>query len=120
MRIAVTGSRGLIGASLVQHLRSEGHEVTRIVRGRAQPDEVLWNPEEGTIEADKLTGVDAVVHLAGAGVGDHRWSASYKKSILSSRVNGTTDAGRGSLSVAARTGSHGERVGRGVLRITGR
>jgi uncharacterized protein len=63
--------------------------VTRIVRGKAQPDEVLWNPEEGTIEADKLRGVEAVVHLAGAGVGDHRWSASYKKSILSSRVNGT-------------------------------
>lgn len=64
--------------------------MSRIVRGKAQPDEVLWNPEEGTIEADKLRGVDAVVHLAGAGVGDHRWSASYKKSILSSRVNGTT------------------------------
>jgi NAD dependent epimerase/dehydratase family enzyme len=90
VRIAVTGSRGLIGASLVPHLRSEGHEVTRIVRGKAQPDEVSWNPEEGTIEADKLRGVDAVVHLAGAGVGDHLWSAAYKKSILSSRVNGTT------------------------------
>ncbi len=90
MRIAVTGSRGLIGASLVPHLRSQGHEVTRIVRGKAQPDEVLWNPEEGTIETDKLRGVDAVVHLAGVGVGDHLWSASYKKSILSSRVNGTT------------------------------
>jgi uncharacterized protein len=90
MRIAVTGSRGLIGASLVPHLRSQGHEVTRIVRGKAQPDELLWNPEEGTIEADKLRGVDAVVHLAGVGVGDHLWSASYKKSILSSRVNGTT------------------------------
>jgi uncharacterized protein (TIGR01777 family) len=90
VRIAVTGSRGLIGASLVPHFRSGGHEVTRIVRGKAQPDEILWNPEEGTIEADKLRGVDAVVHLAGAGVGDHRWSASYKKSILSSRVNGTT------------------------------
>ena len=90
MRIAVTGSRGLIGASLVPHLRSEGHEVTRIVRGRAEPDEIRWNPEEWSIEADKLRGVDAVVHLAGAGVGDHRWSASYKKSILSSRVSGTT------------------------------
>ena len=64
--------------------------MTRIVRGKAQPDEVLWNPEEGTIETDKLRGVDAVVHLAGVGVGDHLWSASYKKSILSSRVNGTT------------------------------
>jgi uncharacterized protein (TIGR01777 family) len=90
VRIALTGSRGLIGASLVPHLRSAGHEVTRIVRGKAHPDEVLWNPEEGTIEADKLRGVDAVVHLAGAGVGDHRWSASYKNSILSSRVSGTT------------------------------
>jgi uncharacterized protein (TIGR01777 family) len=86
----VTGSRGLIGTSLVTRLRSEGHEVVRIVRGRAEPDEITWNPEEGTIDAEALRGVDAVVHLAGAGVGDHRWSASYKKTILSSRVNGTT------------------------------
>ena len=90
MRIAVTGSRGLIGTSLVPYLRSEGHEVIRIVRGTAEPDEITWNPEEGTIDADALRGVDAVVHLAGAGVGDHRWSASYKKTILSSRVKGTT------------------------------
>jgi len=86
----VTGSRGLIGTSLVPYLRSEGHEVIRIVRGTAEPDEITWNPEEGTIDADALRGVDAVVHLAGAGVGDHRWSASYKKTILSSRVKGTT------------------------------
>jgi len=90
VRIAVTGSRGLIGTSLVPYLRSEGHEVIRIVRGTAEPDEITWNPEEGTIDADALRGVDAVVHLAGAGVGDHRWSASYKKTILSSRVKGTT------------------------------
>lgn len=90
MRIAVTGSRGLIGTLLLPHLRSEGHEVVRIVRGRGEPDEITWNPEGGTIDADTLRGVDAVVHLAGAGVGDHRWSASYKKTILSSRVNGTT------------------------------
>jgi uncharacterized protein (TIGR01777 family) len=64
--------------------------VIRIVRGTAEPDEITWNPEEGTIDADALRGVDAVVHLAGAGVGDHRWSASYKKTILSSRVKGTT------------------------------
>jgi hypothetical protein len=64
--------------------------VIRIVRGTAEPDEITWNPEEGTIDADALRGVDAVVHLAGAGVGDHRWSASYKRTILSSRVNGTT------------------------------
>jgi uncharacterized protein (TIGR01777 family) len=90
MRIAITGSRGLIGASLVPLLRSEGHEVVRIVRGRAEPDEIAWNPEESTIDTAALCGVGGVVHLAGAGVGDHRWSDSYKKTILSSRVDGTT------------------------------
>jgi hypothetical protein len=89
MRIAVTGSRGLIGTALVRHLRAAGHEVIRIVRGSAQLDAIPWNPVEGTINAGMLNGVDAVVHLAGAGVGDHRWSASYKQTILSSRVNGT-------------------------------
>jgi uncharacterized protein (TIGR01777 family) len=90
VRIAVTGSRGLVGTSLVPQLRSGGHEVVRIVRGRAAPDEVAWDPEQRTIDTDQLRGVDGVVHLAGAGVGDHRWSASYKKAILSSRVDGTT------------------------------
>jgi uncharacterized protein (TIGR01777 family) len=90
MRIAITGSRGLIGSSLAPLLRSQGHEVVRIVRGRAQPDEIGWNPEAGTLDAAALCGVDGVVHLAGAGVGDHRWSASYKRTILSSRVDGTT------------------------------
>jgi uncharacterized protein len=90
VKIALTGSRGLIGTSLVPHLRSQGHEVVRIVRGTAEPDEIVWNPEEGTIDATTLHGVDAVVHLAGAGVADHRWSASYKAAILSSRVDGTT------------------------------
>ena len=52
--------------------------------------DVLWNPREGTLEIDKLRGVDAVVHLAGAGVGDHLWSARYKETILSSRVEGTS------------------------------
>jgi uncharacterized protein (TIGR01777 family) len=90
VRIAITGSRGLIGSMLVPHLRAEGHEVVPIVRGGAEPDSITWDPEEGIIDADALHGVDVVVHLAGAGVGDHRWSASYKRTILSSRVNGTT------------------------------
>jgi uncharacterized protein (TIGR01777 family) len=75
---------------LVPHLRAEGHQVVPIVRGRAAPNEITWDPEAGVIDADALRGVDAVVHLAGAGVGDHRWSASYKRTILSSRVKGTT------------------------------
>ena len=90
MRIAVTGSRGLIGSMLNPHLRAEGHDVVPIVRGRAEPGAITWDPEAGIIDQEALHGVDAVVHLAGAGVGDHRWSASYKRTILSSRVSGTT------------------------------
>jgi uncharacterized protein (TIGR01777 family) len=90
MKIAVTGSRGLIGSALVPHLRASGHDVVRIVRERATGTDISWDPGERTIEADKLEDVDAVVHLAGAGVGDHRWSAAYKQAILSSRVDGTT------------------------------
>jgi uncharacterized protein len=90
MKVAITGSTGLIGSALLPHLRSQGHEVVRIVRGEPEPGDVLWNPQAGTIEIDELRGVDAVVHLAGAGVGDHLWSARYKETILSSRVVGTS------------------------------
>jgi hypothetical protein len=94
MKIAVTGSRGLIGSSLVPHLRAQGHEVVRIVRGKAAADEVLWDPTQGAIDAAKLHGVEAAVHLAGAGVGDRRWSPRYKQIILSSRVDGTSTLAR--------------------------
>jgi uncharacterized protein (TIGR01777 family) len=90
MKIAVTGSGGLIGSSLVPYLRSRGHQVVPVVRGKAAADEVLWDPRKGTIETDRLQGIDAAVHLAGAGVGDRRWSPGYKQEILSSRVRGTT------------------------------
>lgn len=90
MRVAITGSRGLIGSGLVPRLRAGGHEVVRIVREEASADDILWSPPERSIDTKKLDGVDAVVHLAGAGVGDHRWSEGYKHTILSSRVDGTT------------------------------
>jgi uncharacterized protein (TIGR01777 family) len=90
VKIAITGSRGLIGSQLVPHWRAQGHEVLRIVRGEAAADEILWDPVRRVIEADKLRGVEAVVHLAGAGVGDRRWSPRYKEEILSSRVAGTS------------------------------
>jgi uncharacterized protein len=64
--------------------------VVRIVRGVGGADDISWDPQGGHIDAEGLEGVDAVVHLAGAGVGDHRWNAGYKKAILSSRVDGTT------------------------------
>ena len=90
MKIAITGSRGLIGSSLIPHLEAAGHEIVRIVRGSAQGDDVRWDPPNRRIDADKLDGVEAVVHLAGAGVADRRWSSSYKREILASRVDGTT------------------------------
>jgi len=90
MRIAITGASGLIGSALVPHLRSEGHEVFRLVRRSATaPDEISWDPATGTVDLKALQGVEGVIHLAGAGVGDHRWSDAYKKEILDSRVNGT-------------------------------
>ena len=90
MRIAVTGSSGLIGSALVPHLRAAGHEVQRVVRrASSAPDEITWDPTKGTIDLAALNGVDGVVHLAGAGVGDHRWSDDYKREILNSRVDST-------------------------------
>ena len=89
MNVAITGSTGLIGSALVPRLRADGHRVIRIVRRAPGDDEVQWNPNGGTIDRRKLEGVDAVVHLAGAGVGDRRWSTEYKRLILSSRLDGT-------------------------------
>lgn len=91
MKVAVTGASGLIGTSLLPHLRSNGHEVLRLVRRPPRGvDEVEWNPTAGTATPGALEGVDAVIHLAGAGVGDKRWSDAYKREILNSRVEGTT------------------------------
>ena len=91
MRVAVTGASGFIGGALIPHLRAQGHEVLRMVRRPSgASDEVMWDPMGGTVDVAGLAGVDAVVHLAGAGVGDHRWTDSYKATIRDSRVVGTT------------------------------
>lgn len=90
-RIAVTGASGLIGSALVGHLKSEGHTVQRLVRRLpVSPDEIQWDPTTGYVDTDALAGVDAVIHLAGVGVGDKRWSKKYKAQILNSRLFGTT------------------------------
>ncbi|MEI8066888.1 MAG: TIGR01777 family oxidoreductase [Actinomycetes bacterium] len=90
-RIAISGASGLIGTALVGHLRSEGHTVQRFVRRDAKsPDEISWDPIAGTVDLHALEGVNAVIHLAGAGVGDKRWTPKYKATILNSRLLGTT------------------------------
>lgn len=88
--IAVTGASGLIGRALVPALRAQGHRVLRLVRKTAtSADEVQWDPKAGTVDLEALAGTRAVIHLAGAGVGDHRWTDAYKQEIRDSRVLGT-------------------------------
>ncbi|MFI1100016.1 TIGR01777 family oxidoreductase [Streptomyces melanogenes] len=90
MRIAITGSTGLIGTALAQSLRADGHDLVKLVRRPARAgDEVEWDPKRQYVDTAGLAGCEAVVHLAGAGVGDHRWTAAYKKEIRDSRVLGT-------------------------------
>jgi uncharacterized protein len=88
MRIAVTGSRGLLGSALVPELTAAGHEVVRLVRGPAGAGELPWDPSR-PLDAAALEGCDAVVHLAGENVSDGRWSAAKKRRIRESRVLGT-------------------------------
>ena len=90
-KIAVTGASGLIGSALCAQLKSEGHQVIKVVRRSARvADEVSWNTLKGEIDLAGLEGADAVFHLAGAGVGDKRWSAAYRSEILNSRLLSTT------------------------------
>lgn len=91
MRIAVSGSTGLVGSEVVASLSAAGHEVVRLVRRAPAPGEnaVRWDPEKGEIDAAGLEGLDAVVHLAGENVASGRWNTARKAAIRDSRVNGT-------------------------------
>ena len=89
MKVAVTGASGLIGSALVPTLRDAGHDVVTLVRRAPEAEsEIAWDPAAGTIEAERLAGVDAVVHLAGETIGQ-RWSEAAKARILGSRIGGT-------------------------------
>ncbi|MCM3885838.1 TIGR01777 family oxidoreductase [Frankia sp. R82] len=90
MRIVVTGASGLIGSALVPALRDDGHEVDVLVRRPPRAHgEIRWDPGAGRLDPATLAGVDAAVHLAGAGIGDHRWTASYQRTLRDSRIDGT-------------------------------
>ena len=111
-RVAITGSTGLIGSALVGHLRSEGHTVQRLVRRKAAaPDEITWDPKNGTIDIAALDGVDAVIHLAGANVGDHRWTKKYRAEILNSRLLGTTTIAQAVSTVKPKVFISGSAIG---------
>jgi uncharacterized protein (TIGR01777 family) len=93
MRVAITGSTGLIGTALVRSLRNDGHEVVRLVRGTPALEgselAVPWDPAQGTIEPANLVGCDAVVHLAGRSIGAKRWSEGEKQALVESRTRST-------------------------------
>lgn len=91
MRILVSGSHGLVGSALIKSLLSNGHSVSRLVRevpAKGSPD-IAWDPEQGTIDRDKLSGFDAVVHLAGESIASGRWTPEKKQRIRESRIKGT-------------------------------
>ena len=90
MRIAITGSSGLIGTALSQRLVASGHEVVPVVRREPRTGEIGWDPTAGRLDPADLADVDAVVNLAGAGIGARRWSDEYKQILLASRIDGTS------------------------------
>lgn len=87
MHVVLAGSHGMIGRALTAHLTQQGHRVTRLVRRPVvSPAEISWDPPAGRLDPADLRGVDAVVNLGGAGIGDRRWTAAYKQRILTSRT----------------------------------
>ena len=121
MRVAVSGSTGLVGSALVQDLRADGHEIARLVRpttGSTQAGDVRWDPEDGAIVRSALEGVDAVVHLAGETISALRWTAAKRRRIRNSRVHGTDTLARAVAALsrkpavlvcASATGYYGDR-----------
>ena len=91
MKIAITGASGLIGSALSASLRGDGHQVVSFVRRHPRsPDEVRWDPASRRLDPAALAEVNGVVHLAGAGIADKRWTGSRRRVVLDSRVDGTT------------------------------
>jgi len=90
MDIAITGSNGLIGSALAASLRADGHRVVPVVRSAGVAGSVRWDPAAGTIDADGLEGLDAVVHLAGEGIAAGPWTEAQRARIHDSRSDGTT------------------------------
>ena len=90
MRVMIAGGSGLIGTSLIPHLRHNGHEVIRLVRREPRaPDERSWDPPAGRIQDGALDGVDGIINLCGVGIADRRWSEARKQLVKDSRIEPT-------------------------------
>lgn len=95
MKILLTGGTGLIGKRLRARLLRNGHQLVLLTR---RPDKLRkeldlpleifgWDPEKGSLDAGALNGVEAIIHLAGEGIADKRWSDAQKEKILKSRID---------------------------------
>ena len=104
LTVAVSGSSGLIGSALLERLRQDGQTVVPMVRRPAKDGEIHYDPRNGVLDPESLVGVDAVVHLAGAGIGDRRWTDRYRREILESRTLSTSLIAEAMASVANRGG----------------
>lgn len=110
MHVAITGSSGFLGTALTSFLTAGGHEVTRIVRRPPTGSgEIRWDPQAGELDPEALRGVDAIVHLAGEGIAERRWTDAQKRRILESRTTGTTLIAR-TMAALAGDGGQGPRT----------
>lgn len=89
-RIVVSGATGLIGGKLLPALERVGWAPERLTRHEPVGSDIQWDPAKGTIDAARLDGAEAVIHLAGENIGAKRWSVERKAQIRDSRVKGTT------------------------------
>lgn len=104
MNVTVTGASGLIGTALVRSFHADGFQVRRLVRHPpTAADELQWDPSTHSIDPDAVADADVVVHLAGVGIGDHRWSETHKRAVRDSRIDGTT-------TIAEAVADHSDRV----------
>jgi uncharacterized protein (TIGR01777 family) len=91
--VVISGGTGLIGSALTRSLEADGHRIARLTRPQSKPrsgDTVAWDPPAGTIDGAALEGVDVVVNLAGAGIGDKKWTPARKRVVLDSRLQATS------------------------------
>ena len=120
MKVAITGSTGLVGEALARRLEARGDEVVRIARGGAGVEGVDWAPAEGWVREGAFEGCEAVIHLSGASVGEGRWTPARKAELRSSRIDTTRllvahlaslDPKPRRLVVASAVGFYGDRGG---------